>query len=65
MKANIERWRASIETECESLVSKTEVVEPLSEEASQELRKAHVVEFIPEKSAHTIKAYAGRLKTEG
>ena len=65
VKANIERWRASIETECESLVSKTEAAEPLSEEAFQELCKTHVVELIPGKSVHTIKAYTGRLKTRG
>ena len=65
VKAKIERCRASIETEYDSGVSKTEAVEPLSEEAFQELRKTHVVELISEKKVHTIKAYTGRLKTRG
>ena len=65
MKANIERWRPSIEAEYESLVVNTEAVEPLTEEGFQELCTDHVVELIPEKSVHTIKAYTGRLKTRG
>ena len=65
VKANIEKWRPSVETEYESLVSKTEAVEPLSEEGFQELCKTHVVELISGKSVHTIKAYTGRLKTRG
>ena len=47
------------------MVSKTEAVEPLSEEGFQELCQTHVVELIPGKSVHTIKAYTGRLKTRG
>ena len=65
VKANIEKWRPSIEAEHESLVRKTEAVELLTEEAFQELCKNHVVELIPGKSVHTIKAYTGRLKTTG
>ena len=44
---------------------KTVAVEPLSEGGFQELCKDHVVELIPGKSVHTIKAYTGRLKTRG
>ena len=65
VKANIEKWRPSIETEYESLVSKMEAVEPLSEEGFQELSTTHVVELIPGKSGYTIQAYTGRLKTRG
>ena len=54
VKANIDKWRPSIEAEYESLVMKTEAVEPLTEEGFQELCKDHVVELIPGKSAHTI-----------
>ena len=42
VKVNIERWRASIEIEYESLVSKTEAAEPLSEEAFQEPCKTSI-----------------------
>ena len=65
VKATIEKWRSSIEAEYESLVGKTKAVESLSEEAFQELCTTHVVELIPGKSIHTIKAYTGRLKTSG
>ena len=63
VKANIKKWRESIEAEHQSLVEKTKAVEPLDEEGFQELCKNHVVELIPGKSVHTVKAYTGRLKT--
>ena len=65
VNANIEKWRWSIEVEYRSLIQDTEAIEPLSEEAFQNLCKSHVVELIPGKSVDTIKAYSGRLKTRG
>ena len=65
VKAHSEKWRPSIEAEYESLVKTTEAVEPLTDKEFQELCKNHVVELIPGKSVHTIKAYTGRLKTRG
>ena len=59
VKTNIEKWRPSTEAEYESLVCNTKAVEPLSDEGFQELCDTHVVELIPGKSVHTIKAYTG------